>query len=54
MVEMKKGNKNVWDLPFGGDEFEIIDSDEYIASVLYGNNDEPRLSRSSAVNRKWC
>ena len=54
MGEIKKGNKNVWDLPFGGDEFEIIDSDEYIASVLYGNNDEPRLSRSSAVNRKWC
>lgn len=53
MGEMKKGNKKILDLPFGDNEFEIVDADEYIASVLYGNNEEreTRLSRNSAVNR---
>ncbi len=37
MGDKKKGNKNILDLPFGDDEFEIVDADEYIASVLYGN-----------------
>ena len=40
MGEMKKSNKKILDLPFGDDEFEIVDADEYIASVLYGNNEE--------------
>ena len=40
MGEMKKGNKKILDLPFGDDEFEIVGADEYIASVLYGNNEE--------------
>ena len=29
MGEMKKGNKKILDLPFGDDEFEIVDADEY-------------------------
>ena len=37
---MKKGNKKVLDLPFGDNELEIVDADEYIASVLYGNGEE--------------
>ena len=37
---MKKGNKKVLDLPFGDNEFEIVDADEYIASVLYSNGEE--------------
>lgn len=40
MGEMKKDNKKILDLPFGDDDFEIVDADEYIASVLYGNNEE--------------
>lgn len=40
MGEMKKGNKKVLDLPFGDNELEIVDADEYIASVLYGNGEE--------------
>ena len=48
MGEMKKGNKKILDLPFGGNEFEIFDADEYIASVLYGNNEE----RETEKNRK--
>ena len=40
MGEMKKGNKKVLDLPFGDNEFEIVDADEYIASVLYSNGEE--------------
>lgn len=53
---MKKGNKKVLDLPFGDNEFEIVDADEYIASVLYGNNEEreTKTFKNSAVSRKWC
>ena len=40
MGEMKKGNKKILDLPFGDNEFEIVDAYEYIASALYGNNEE--------------
>ena len=40
MDEMKKGNKKILDFPFGDDEFEIVDADEYIASVLYSNSEE--------------
>ena len=29
MSEMKKGNNKVWDLPFWGNEFEIVAADEY-------------------------
>lgn len=30
MGEMKKENKKILDLPFGDNEFEIVDADEYI------------------------
>ena len=40
MSEMKKGNKKVLDLPFEDDNFEIVDTDEYIDTVLYGNSEE--------------
>ena len=37
---MKKGNKKILDLPFGDNEFVIVDADEYIDTILYGNNEE--------------
>ena len=37
---MKKGNKKILDLPFGDNEFEIVDADEYVGSILYGNSGE--------------
>ena len=40
MGEMKKSNKKILDLPFGDNEFEIVDADEYIDTILYGNNEE--------------
>ena len=55
MGEMKKGNKKVLDLPFGDNEFEIVDADEYIASVLYSNSEElepktfKKLSREQKI-----
>ena len=35
MGEMKKSNKKILDLPFGDNEFEIVDADEYIDTILY-------------------
>lgn len=52
MGEMKKGNKKILDLPFGDDEFEIVDADEYIASVLYGNNEERETKTFKKLNRE--
>ena len=49
---MKKGNKKILDLPFGDDEFEIVDADEYIASVLYGNNEERETKTFKKLNRE--
>ena len=34
MGEMKKGNKKILDLPFGDNEFEIVDADEYIDTIF--------------------
>ncbi len=52
MGEMKKGNKNILDLPFGNNEFEIVDADEYIASVLYGNNEERETKTFKKLSRE--
>lgn len=52
MGEMKKGNKKILDLPFGDDEFEIVDADEYIASVLYGNNEERETKTFKKLSRE--
>ena len=52
MGEMKKGNKKILDLPFGDDEFEIVDADEYIASVLYGNNEERENKTFKKLSRE--
>ena len=49
---MKKGNKKILDLPFGDDEFEIVDADEYIASVLYGNNEERETKTFKKLSRE--
>lgn len=56
MGEMKKSNKKILDLPFGDNEFEIVDADEYIDTFYMATtkNEKTRLSRNSAVNRKWC
>lgn len=51
MDEMKKGNKKILNLPFGDDEFEIVDADEYIASVLYGNNEERETKTFKKLSR---
>ena len=51
MGEMKKDNKKILDLPFGGNEFEIFDADEYIASVLYGNNEERETKTFKKLSR---
>lgn len=51
MGEMKKGDKKVPDLPFGNDEFEIVDADEYIASVLFGNSEERETKTFKKLNR---
>ena len=48
---MKKGNKKILDLPFGGNEFEIFDADIYIASVLYGNNEERETKTFKKLSR---
>lgn len=39
-------------MPFGDDEFEIVDVDEYIASVLYGNNDERETKTFRKLSRE--
>lgn len=52
MGEMKKGNKKILDLPFGDDEFEIVDADEYVASVLYGNNEERENKTFKKLSRE--
>ena len=51
MGEIKKGNKKVLDLPFGYDEFEIVDADECIASVLYGNSEERETKTFKKLSR---
>ena len=51
MGEMKKGNKKILDLPFGDNEFEIVDADEYVASILYGNNEERETKTFKKLNR---
>ncbi len=51
MGEMKKGNKKILDLPFGDNEFEIVDADEYIDTILYGNNEE-RENKIITAKRK--
>lgn len=50
---MKKSNKKILDLPFGDNEFEIVDADEYIDTIYMATtkNEKTRLSRNSAVNR---
>ena len=40
MGEMNKGNKKILGLPFGDDEFEIVDADEYVGFILYDNSGE--------------
>ena len=52
MSEMKKGNKKVLNLPFGDDEFEIVDTDEYIVSVLYGNSEERETKTFRKLNHE--
>ena len=52
MGEMKKGNKKVLDLPFGDDEFEIVDADEYVASVLYSNSEERETKTFKKLSRE--
>ena len=37
-------------LPFGDNEFEIVDADEYIDTILYGNNEE----RDNKTFKKLC
>ena len=52
MGEMKKGNKKVLDLPFEDNEFEIVDADEYIASILYGNDEERETKTFKKLSRE--
>ena len=51
MSEIKEGNKKVLDLPFGDDEFEIVDADEYVGSILYGNNEEREAKTFKKLSR---
>lgn len=50
--EMKKGNKKILDLPFGDNEFEMVDADEYIDTILYGNNEERETKTFKKLNRE--
>ena len=50
MNDTKSGNKKVLDLPFGDNEFEIVDADEYIATILYGNNEEREFKTFKKLN----
>lgn len=52
MNDTKSGNKKVLDLPFGDNEFEIVDADEYIATILYGNNEEREFKTFKKLNRE--
>ena len=51
MCEMKKDNKKVLDLPFGDNEFEIVDVNEYVGSILYGNSEERETKTFKKLNR---
>ena len=48
---MKKDNKKVLDLPFGDNEFEIVDVNEYVGSILYGNSEERETKTFKKLNR---
>lgn len=50
--EMKKGNKKILDLPFGDNEFEMVDADEYIDTILYVNNEERETKTFKKLNRE--
>lgn len=52
MGEMKKSNKKILDLPFGDNMFEIVDTDEYIASVLYGDSEEREPKTFKKLSRE--
>lgn len=52
MNDTKSGNKKVLDLPFEDNEFEIVDADEYIATILYGNNEEREFKTFKKLNRE--
>ena len=52
MNDTKSGNKKVLDLPFGDNEFEIVDADEYIDTILYGNNDEREFKTFKKLNHE--
>ena len=52
MGEMKKSNKKILDLPFGDNEFEIVDADEYIDTILYGNNEERENKTFKKLSRE--
>lgn len=52
MGEMKKSNKKILDLPFGDNEFEIVDADEYIDTILYGNNEERETKTFKKLSRE--
>ena len=52
MGEMKKSNKKILDLPFGDNEFEIVDADEYIDNILYGNNEERENKTFKKLSRE--
>ena len=49
---MKKSNKKILDLPFGDNEFEIVDADEYIDTILYGNNEERENKTFKKLSRE--
>jgi hypothetical protein len=50
--EMMKSNKKILDLPFGDNEFEIVDADEYIDTILYGNNEERENKTFKKLSRE--
>ena len=52
MSEMKKGNKKVLELPFGDNEFEIVDADEYVESILYANSEDRETKTFRKLSRE--
>lgn len=52
MGEMKKGNKKILNLPFGDNEFEIVDVDGYTNTILYDNNEERETKTFKKLSRK--
>lgn len=52
MSEMKKGNKKVLELPFGENEFEIVNADEYVESILYGNSEDRETKTFRKLSRE--